>query len=199
MYLEPQCRLLAKQVLKAEDIPMKYCTQCAFELSWGIPPGDDHERWHCRQCGTIHYQNPKMVVGCISEWENRILICHRAIEPRSGYWTLPAGFMENLETTRQGAQRELWEEAGARMGDLDPFALFDLPFISQIYLFFRGPLASPSMKAGPESRAVRLISPFEIPWRDLAFPVVAKVLQLYVDDLKRGHFGFHTGVVDERI
>jgi ADP-ribose pyrophosphatase YjhB (NUDIX family) len=140
-----------------------------------------------------------MVVGCIPEWEDRILFCRRAIEPRIDLWTLPAGFMENRETTGQGAQRELWEEAGARMAHLEPFALFDLPFISQIYLFFRGPLASAEMEAGPESREVKLMTPAEIPWKAIAFPVVKAALTLYLADLKLGEFTFHTGVIDERI
>jgi len=178
---------------------MRYCTHCAHGLSRGIPPGDDHQRWFCPHCGKIHYENPKMVVGCIPEWEQRILFCRRAIEPRVDFWTLPAGFMENLETTEQGAQRELQEEAGARMARLTPYALFDLPFISQIYLFFRGPLASATIKAGPESREVRLFAPSEIPWDTLAFPVVAEVLKIYLDDLKQSKFRFHTGVISKRI
>ena len=178
---------------------MRFCTHCANGLSRGIPPGDDHPRWYCPQCGTIHYENPKMVVGCIPEWKGSILFCRRAIEPRDGYWTLPAGFMENQETTAQGAQRELQEEAGARMAHLAPFALFDLPFISQIYLFFRGPLASSRMQAGDESREVRLYTPQEIPWDQLAFPVVTETLKLYLSDLDHGSFDFHTGIIDERI
>jgi ADP-ribose pyrophosphatase YjhB (NUDIX family) len=178
---------------------MKYCTQCTHELSRGTPPGDDRQRWYCGRCGEIHYENPKMVVGCIPQWEDRILFCRRAIEPRSGYWTLPAGFMENSETTEEGALRELMEEAGARLAHLSPFSLFDLPLVSQIYLFFHGPLDSPTWSAGVESLEVRLFKPREIPWGELAFPVVTKTLRLFLEDQEKGAFGFHTGVIRERI
>jgi ADP-ribose pyrophosphatase YjhB (NUDIX family) len=107
--------------------------------------------------------------------------------------------MENLETTEQGARRELLEEAGARMSHLTLFAIFDLPFVSQIYLFFHGPLASATWEAGPESHEVELFKFTEIPWEELAFPVITRVLELYLEDMKLGAFGFHTGVIHERI
>ena len=113
-----------------------------------IPAGADRPRYVCAQCHPIHYQNPRMVVGTIPEWEDRILLCRRAIEPRAGRWTLPAGYLENGETMIDGARRETREEARATLNDLTPFTLFDLPFINQIYLIFRGPLRTADYHPG---------------------------------------------------
>lgn len=172
---------------------MKYCSQCGGELTLRIPPGDDHLRHVCNTCGTIHYQNPKMVVGCIPEWEDKILLCRRAIEPRHGLWTLPAGFMENGETTAEGAARETLEEAGARieMGPL--YTLFNLPHIDQVYFMFRARLLDLDYKPGIETLEARLFSEQEIPWDQLAFRTIRATLELYFRDRANGGFGFHFG------
>lgn len=172
---------------------MKYCTQCAAPVSLRIPPGDNLVRYVCDNCGTIHYQNPRNVVGCIPEWEGRILLCKRAIEPRSGYWTLPAGFMENGETTAAAAAREALEEACATVDDLRFYGLFNLPHINQVYLMFRGQLRDGKADVGDESSEVGLFTEDEIPWDELAFPVIHESLQLFFEDRRSGHFPVRMG------
>ena len=174
---------------------MNFCSHCGAGLTQRIPAGDDRLRFVCDQCQTIHYQNPRMVVGTIPECKDRILLCRRAIEPRAGLWTLPAGYLENGETMIDGARRETREEAGAILESLAPFALFDLPFINQIYLMFRGPLATAAYHPGEESLEANLFSEADIPWDDLAFVVVRKTLEHYFSDRVEGRFRFHTGAI----
>jgi ADP-ribose pyrophosphatase YjhB (NUDIX family) len=149
-------------------------------------------------CGIIHYQNPKMVVGCIPEWEDKVLLCRRAIEPKYGLWTLPAGFMENGETTLEGAARETWEEAGARieMGGL--YSLYNLPHINQVYLMFRARLLDLDFQPGIESLEARLFAEAEIPWNEIAFRTVHATLQQYFNDRRNGMFEFHFGDIRSR-
>ena len=116
---------------------MKFCTHCGNAVILQIPPGDDRERFVCSSCELIHYSNPRVIVGCVPVYEGRVLLCKRAIEPRKNYWTLPAGFMENGETSVQGAARETWEEARAKVSNIDLYRVFDVPYISQIYMFYR--------------------------------------------------------------
>lgn len=137
-----------------------------------IPPGEDRERLMCPDCGYIAYQNPLIVVGSVATWEGRYLLCRRAIQPRQGYWTLPAGFMEEHETSAEGAAREAWEEARARISIDQLLAVYDIARISQVQLIFRAILTSPEIEAGPESLEVGLFSWDQIPWDDLAFPTV---------------------------
>jgi ADP-ribose pyrophosphatase YjhB (NUDIX family) len=177
---------------------MKYCSECGAEVVFRIPPGDDRPRYICERCNTIHYENPKLVVGAIPEWEGRILLCLRSIEPRRGTWTLPAGFLENGETVIQGAQRETFEEARARVKKLTPYALFDLTFINQIYLLFRCQMCDPHIQPGQESFQVRLFSEEEIPWNRLAFPVIRETLKLYLSDRKTEKYPFRMGDIHPR-
>ena len=172
---------------------MKYCSQCGFAVAIKVPAGDDRPRHVCEACGSIHYSNPKVVVGCIPEWEDRILLCRRAIEPRYGLWTLPAGFMENGETTQQGAARETREEANARVEVGALYSLFNLPHINQVYLVFRSRLLDLDFGPGSESLEVRLFSEAEIPWSEIAFPVIQETLGLYFRDRSQGRFALHTG------
>jgi len=151
-----------------------------------VPQGDSRPRHTCTACGAIHYKNPKVVVGCIPEWEGRILLCKRAIEPRYGLWTLPAGFMENGETSQQGAARETLEEANARVSVDGLYSLFNLPHIDQIYMLFRSRLLDLDFGPGEESLEVRLFGEEEIPWEQLAFPVVRETLRLYFSDRANG-------------
>jgi len=174
---------------------MNFCSHCGAGLTQRIPAGDDRPRFVCDQCHTIHYQNPRMVVGTIPEWEDRILLCRRAIEPRAGRWTLPAGYLENGETMIDGARRETREEARAALIDLAPFALFDLPFINQIYLMFRGPLRTADCQPGEESLEVRLFREDAIPWDELAFVVIRETLERYFSDRAEGRFRLHTGTI----
>jgi ADP-ribose pyrophosphatase YjhB (NUDIX family) len=175
---------------------MNFCANCGTRVVLRVPPGDSLPRHVCDACGTIHYQNPKMVVGCIPEWEDRILLCRRAIEPRRGLWTVPAGFMENGETTADGAARETLEEANARVEVLGLFALYNIPHISQVYMLFRARLLDLDFSPGDETLETRLCSEAEIPWDDIAFATVRNTLTHYFNDKRKGQFGFHMGTIE---
>jgi ADP-ribose pyrophosphatase YjhB (NUDIX family) len=172
---------------------MKYCSYCASPVELRIPEGDNLPRFVCDQCNTIHYQNPNIVAGCIPEWEGKLLLCRRAIEPRHGFWTLPAGYMENSETTIEAARRETAEEAGADVEISNLFAVINLPHINQVYMMFRAQLHEPDYSAGTESLEVKLFEEHEIPWDELAFPVIEQTLKRYYSDLARGEFQLHVG------
>ena len=170
---------------------MKFCSQCGATVELRIPDGDSLPRHVCTRCAIIHYQNPKLVVGCVAEWDGKILLCRRAIEPRHGYWTLPAGFMENGESTLAAALRETVEEACARV-ELDAlFALINIPGIDQVHLFYHGHLTDGVFAAGPESLETRLFDEADIPWNDLAFRSVTFCLRAYFDDRRAGCFVLH--------
>ena len=170
---------------------MKFCSSCGAKVILKIPEGDNLPRYVCETCDEIHYQNPKIVAGCIPEWQDKILLCKRAIEPRHGLWTLPAGFMENNETTPQAALRETFEEANARAQIINLFALFNIPHISQVYIMFRAKMTDLDYKPGTESLEVELFSEDQIPWDDLAFPVIKETLARYFKDRSTGKFNIH--------
>lgn len=173
---------------------MRFCPACGAPVELRRPPDDHRERHVCTVCATIHYQNPRMIVGTLPEWEDgRILLCLRAIEPRHGLWTLPAGFMENDETTWQGAARETLEEANARVEVHELYGLYNLPYINQVHLLFRAALLDLDFSLGAESLEVRLFSEAEIPWDQLAFRPVRYTLEHYFADRKRGRFTLHCG------
>jgi ADP-ribose pyrophosphatase YjhB (NUDIX family) len=172
---------------------MNFCSDCGSNVSLRVPDGDTLPRHVCNTCGVIHYLNPKMVVGCIPEWGDKILLCKRAIEPRHGKWTLPAGFLENGETAGQGALRETLEEANARVEIGALYTFYNLPGINQIYVLFRGRLLDLDFSAGTESLDVRLFDEHEIPWDELAFPTITETLKHYYADRANGGFGFHIG------
>ncbi len=175
---------------------MKFCSDCGADVQLTIPTGDNLPRHVCQACGTIHYRNPKMVVGCIPEWDDgRILLCRRAIEPRYGLWTLPAGFMENGETVQQGAARETLEEARARVAVGPLYSMFNLPHIHQVYLLFRARLLDLDFGPGSESLEVDLFDPARIPWDTLAFPVVTESLRLFLADRVGGNIGLRSGTI----
>ena len=161
---------------------MKFCSDCGAAVSLKIPAGDSLPRYVCDGCATIHYQNPKMIVGCIAEWENRILLCRRAIEPRMGLWTVPAGFMENGETTAQGASRETLEEANARVEVGPLYAMYNIPHINQVYILFRARLLDLDFSAGTESLEVKLFDEKDVPWDTIAFATVRNTLHHYYYD-----------------
>lgn len=161
---------------------MKFCSQCGGAVSQSIPKGDNRLRHVCGQCATIHYENPRIVAGCLPVWRDQVLLCRRAIEPRRGFWTLPAGFMENGETVEQAAARETQEEACARVQALSLYTLFDLPHINQVYMLFRAELVDLDFAAGEESLEVRLFAEHEIPWGELAFPTIGRTLEYYFAD-----------------
>ncbi len=175
---------------------MKFCSNCGAAVALKIPAGDTLSRHVCDACGIIHYQNPKMIVGCIAEWESRILLCRRAIEPRHGLWTVPAGFMENGETTAQGAARETLEEANARVEIGPLYAMYNIPHINQVYILFRARLLDLDFSAGTESLEVRLFDEAEVPWEQLAFATVRNTLTHYYADRKSGEYRFHLGTIE---
>ncbi|MES9986808.1 MAG: NUDIX hydrolase [Candidatus Thiodiazotropha endolucinida] len=174
---------------------MKYCSHCGAEVEVRVPEGDNRPRHVCIICSTVHYQNPKIVVGCIPVWEQQILLCRRAIEPRYGLWTVPAGFMENGETSQQGAARETLEEACARVEVEGLYTLFNLPHINQVYLLFRSRLLDLDFAAGEESLEVKLFDEQEIPWEKLAFPVIKESLRLYYADRETGKYPLRSGTI----
>ncbi|MDK6079082.1 NUDIX hydrolase [Massilia varians] len=179
---------------------MKFCSECAHPVALAIPEGDNRPRYVCPNCHAIHYQNPKLVIGSIPVWEHdgklQILLCKRAIEPRYGYWTLPAGFMENEETTEQAAVRETEEEAGAdvELGKL--FTLLNVAHVHQVHLFYLARLRNLDFAPGEESLEVQLFTQDEIPWDELAFPTVRSTLELFFADRVKvregGSYGFHS-------
>lgn len=175
---------------------MKFCSHCGAAVALKIPSGDTLPRHVCNTCNTIHYQNPKMIVGCIAEWEHRILLCKRAIEPRLGLWTVPAGFMENGETTAQGAARETIEEANARVEIGPLYAMYNIPHINQVYILFRARLLDLDFSPGTESLEVRLFEEDEIPWEQIAFATVRNTLHHYYSDRKTGEYRFHLGTIE---
>jgi ADP-ribose pyrophosphatase YjhB (NUDIX family) len=173
---------------------MKFCSNCAAPVVIETPAGDHLPRHVCPACGVIHYQNPRIIAGCIPEWEDRILICRRAIEPRYGYWTLPAGFMENGETVEHGAAREAHEEALAHVNIGSLIAVVNVLRSQQVHMMFRAQLTNLDFGAGSESHEVKLVHPRDIPWDDLAFESVRFTLQRFIDDQRQGieRLHFHT-------
>jgi ADP-ribose pyrophosphatase YjhB (NUDIX family) len=179
---------------------MKFCSECAHPVALAIPEGDNRPRYVCSHCDAIHYQNPKLVVGSIPVWEDdgelKVLLCKRAIEPRYGYWTLPAGFMENEETTAEAAVRETEEEAGANIEIGELFTLLNVAHVHQVHLFYLARLVDCDFAPGVESLEVRLFSQHEIPWDDLAFPTIRTTLELFFADRVKmregGKYGFHS-------
>ena len=167
---------------------MKFCPSCGNTVTLKVPEGDDRERFVCSHCELIHYSNPRVIVGCVPFYEGKVLLCKRAIEPRKNYWTLPAGFMENGETTQQGAARETWEEAMARVSNLELYRVFDVPSINQVYMFYRCNLDNGEFGVGLESLETDLYLEQDIPWDEIAFPVVHQALKSFFIDLASNHF-----------
>lgn len=170
---------------------MNFCSACGAPVTYQIPVGDTLPRHVCSRCDAIHYQNPKLVVGTVPEWEDQVLLCRRAIEPRLGYWTLPAGFLENGESAEAGATRETLEEANARIHILGMYSFYNLTHINQIYVMFRAQLLDLNFSAGEESLEVRLFKEDEIPWDEIAFRTVKETLRHYFEDRRQGSFSLH--------
>jgi ADP-ribose pyrophosphatase YjhB (NUDIX family) len=170
----------------------RFCSFCGSPVLRRIPSGDNRERDCCDNCGKVHYINPRPVVGTIPIWGEQVLLCKRAIEPRYGKWTLPAGFMEIGESTAQGAARETAEEAGARISLGPLFTMLDVPHVEQVHIFFRAELLDLDFAPGSESLEVRLFTENEIPWEEIAFRTVSTTLQLFFADRRTGQFAIHT-------
>ena len=162
-----------------------FCCYCGNPTVVRTPEGDHRPRRVCPACGVVHYENPRVVVGCVPEHEDRILICLRAIEPRRGYWTIPAGFLENGETMEDGAARECFEEALAKVQIGPLLALVNIPEAHQVHAFFRARLTASAFGAGEESLDAKLVGPDEIPWDELAFPSTRFALQCYLQERER--------------
>jgi len=168
---------------------IKFCNICGDNITIAIPTGDNRERHICDGCGEVQYQNPKIVTGCIPVWQERILLCRRAIEPRKGLWTVPAGFMENHETLEEGAVRETLEEAQARVNNIQLYGIYNLPRISQVYVMFLAQLErEDGFGIGDESLEVELFTEPEIPWDQMAFRVIETALRRYLEERKRNIF-----------
>jgi len=172
---------------------MKFCSTCGAAVALRIPDDDSRPRHVCTACGTIHYQNPNMVIGSLPEWKDKILLCRRAIEPRLGLWTLPGGFMENGESTTQAAIRETLEEANARIEIGELYSMYSLPYINQVHLLFRARLLDLDFSPGIESLEVRLFGEAEIPWDEIAFRPIRFSLEHFFAERKQGQFNLHVG------
>lgn len=177
-------------------IVARFCAACGQPIVRRVPTGDTRERDVCGHCGAVHYVNPRPVVGTIPVWQDTVLLCRRAIEPRYGKWTLPAGFMEIGETTAEGALRETLEEAQARVTLGPLFTMIDVPYIAQVHMFFRAELLDLDFAPGAETLELRLFREDEIPWPELAFRTVAQTLRLFFTDRARGEFGTHVQAIE---
>ncbi len=179
---------------------MNFCSHCgSADLALRIPPGDSLPRYVCAACGAIHYQNPKVVVGCLPEFGDQVLLCRRAIEPRLGKWTLPAGFLENGESLGAGAARETLEEASARVELGELYTVISLPYINQVYVMFRSRLVDLDFGPGPESLEVRLFHEEDVPWEEIAFRTIARTLRNYFLDRKLGSFPPHVSTLHKHV
>ncbi|MBI5473396.1 MAG: NUDIX hydrolase [Ignavibacteriae bacterium] len=158
---------------------MNFCSNCGKPVHLLIPAGDHKQRFVCSACNTVHYENPRMIVGCLPRWRDKVLLCKRANEPISGFWTLPAGFLENDETAEAGAMRETREEANADVELVRMISLYSIPIIGQVYVFFLADLKNLNFHPGVETEITALFGRDEIPWDQLAFSSVRYTLQKY--------------------
>lgn len=177
---------------------MNFCSECGKTVIHRIPEGDNLPRFICEHCDTIHYQNPKLVVGCLPVWKEQILLCKRAIEPCYGLWTLPAGFMENQESLEEAALRESHEEANANLEIKGIYSVISLPHINQIYVLYRAELLDLDYFAGPESLDVQLFNEEDIPWEQIAFKTIERTLKHYFIDRKQDAYPVHNSVISKR-
>jgi ADP-ribose pyrophosphatase YjhB (NUDIX family) len=178
---------------------MNFCNQCGGKVELRVPPGDHLPRYVCTACGVIHYENPLLVVGCVPEHQGQILLCRRAIEPRRGFWTVPAGFMENGETLQQAAARESQEEALAQVQVGSLLSIVHVLHAHQVHVFFRAILPEPSFGPGPESLEVKLVDTEDIPWPELAFPSTDFTLRRYLEDRAAGREQHYFTAIDRRL
>ena len=173
---------------------MKFCSECGSDqIKKEIPKGDNRLRSVCGNCGTIHYRNPKVITGCLPIWRDKVLLCRRAIEPRKGYWNVPAGFMELGESAEEGAAREVWEEAEARVEIESALTIFTFTKFSHVYIQFVGKLIDGKYGIGEESTEVQLFAEEEIPWSEMAFESSTFALKKYFEDRKNGMQQTHLG------
>ncbi len=175
---------------------MKFCSHCGSgALEFRVPDGDTRPRYVCAACGTIHYENPRIVTGTLPVWNDQVLLCRRAIEPRYGMWTLPAGFLENGEPVEAGAARETEEEACARVADLSLYTVISVLHVHQVHMMFRARLVDLEFAAGTESLEVKLFRESEIPWETIAFRTIARSLRNFFQDRLHGHWPLHISTI----
>lgn len=173
---------------------MNFCSNCGrANPSYEIPKGDNRMRYVCHNCDTIHYTNPNIIAGCLPIWEDKVLLCKRAIEPRLGFWNVPSGFLENGESVEEGAAREVWEEAEAKIEITRVHALYSIPRINQIYIHFLGNLVEGKFGVGEESLESQLFTEKEIPWKEIAFHSSIFTLKRFFKDRKNGKHRTHIG------
>ena len=170
---------------------MNFCSNCGSPVESKIPSGDHLPRFVCISCNMVHYKNPLLVLGCVPEWQDKILLCRRAIEPRLGFWTVPAGFMENGETMQQAAARECQEEAMATVEVGSLLAVVNVTRAHQVHVMFRAKLLEPKFAPGPESLEVGLYDESQIPWPELAFASGEYALRQYFADRSLGREEHH--------
>ena len=178
---------------------MNFCSNCGSPVEFKIPAGDHLPRFVCTGCGMVHYKNPLLVLGCVPEWQGKVLLCRRAIEPRLGFWTVPAGFMENGETLQAAAARECWEEALAKVEIGSLLAVASVTGANQVHVMFRAKLLQPEFAPGPESLEVGLYEEAEIPWTQLAFPSGEFTLRKYYEDRSAGREDYHFVELSRRL
>ena len=169
----------------------KHCKACGGVVKYLVPADDNRERAVCTVCANVHYENPLNVVGTLPVWGEQVLLCRRNIEPRHGFWTLPAGFMELGETAAEGALRETVEEAGARVEMQGLYTVLNVVRVGQVHLFYRARLLDTDFAPGPETIEAELFSEADVPWDELAFRTVRETLKRYFEDRKRGQFEVH--------
>lgn len=177
------------------DLAINFCCACGAPVTLRVPPGDSLPRHVCGRCETVHYRNPKLVVGTLPAWEDRVLLCRRAIEPRYGAWTLPAGFMENNETVAAAALRETVEESGAHVELGGIFTMISAPQVSQVHVIYHARLLDLDFSPGEETLEIALCREEEIPWDEIAFRTIGMTLKHYFADRRAGRFEFHTGEI----
>ena len=177
---------------------MKFCSDCGHAVENKVPAGDNRRRAVCAKCNVVHYENPKMVLGCIPVWDDKILLCKRAIEPRYGFWTVPAGFMENDESLAQAAARETYEEATADVQIGDLHAVVDVVHARQVHIFFRATLNALQFSPGIESLETELFTEDQIPWQDIAFPSTTFALKTFFADRANGIQQVHRTELERR-
>jgi ADP-ribose pyrophosphatase YjhB (NUDIX family) len=170
---------------------IRHCRRCGAAVERRVPADDNRERAVCPACDEIHYENPLNVVGTVPVWNDQVLLCRRAIEPRYGLWTLPAGFLELGESTSEGAMRETDEEAGARIELQGLFSMLNVVRVGQVHLFYRARMLDTSLNPGSETLEARLFSESQVPWEEIAFRTVRQTLELYFEDRRKGHFAIH--------
>jgi ADP-ribose pyrophosphatase YjhB (NUDIX family) len=178
-------------MLLTERARIQYCRACGARVAYLIPVDDNRERAVCPACGMVHYENPLNVVGTVPVWGEQVLLCKRAIEPRRGLWTLPAGFLELGETTAQGALRETDEEAGAQVELGALFSVLNVVRVGQVHFFYLATMTSPALDPGSETLEARLFREDEVPWDEIAFRTVRETLRFFFDDRRHGKFGMH--------